>query len=771
MNCISHPNKKLFDHLNKVKEIGLKIFDSKININFNISNSDIRKVLEIVLFYHDFGKSTEYFQNYIYSQLNSIKYDGKEILTHHALLSSCVAAYKVYNTLKNSEKKELLSLIAFIAVRKHHSNFENIIDMLSVKKWDILEKQFNNIICDDFKKYIIDIDFNAMKIFIQDLLFYDLEDKMENYFLLNFVYSILTYSDKIEAAIGDIEDITFPNNIGNIVDYYKEKKFSNIVKNEINNIRENLYMESYNNLIKYYKNEKIFSLNIPTGGGKTLIALNLAFKLLEKDENIKKIIYVLPYTSIIDQTEKIIKDIIINYNLEPNNYLLTHHHMAEAKIKYGENDFEGNEAQLLIESWDKPIVLTTFWQLFNTLISNKNSQMRKFHNLTNSVIILDEIQTIPYEYWYLTKTIFLKLVEIFNCKIIFLTATMPLIFREDKNEIMPLIDLENKKIVYSKFNRYKINILNNKENEVADLNIDELLELAIKDINSNKDKSFLFVFNTIKNSKLFFKLLKDNNLYDKELIYLSTNILPKDRKNRIEKIKKSSKNKIVVSTQLIEAGVDIDLDIIYRDFSIFDSIIQTAGRCNRNNKNNIGEVKIFKLINENNKYDYEYIYENLQLMMTKEIISNRSFFYEKDLLFLIDRYFKIINEKKSNNLSNELLMNIKSLNYEFINNKFKLIEEVPSELIYIEIDNKSSMILNEMKNILNILDPFEKKSKLLKIKNEFYQYTLSVRKNIKNINILNSFPNIGNLRIVEKDYVAQYYKEDIGLDLDISNFI
>ncbi|OQY08082.1 MAG: hypothetical protein B6I28_05170 [Fusobacteriia bacterium 4572_132] len=774
MECKSHPDKDLYNHLKSVKNIGLKKFNKNKNIKFDISNEEIEKTLEIVLFYHDIGKATKYFQEYLKAKINKEEYKDDEKLTYHSLISASIASYKVYNLLENSDNRELLSLFSFIAIRKHHGNFENIEEMLTISKnnLEIMNKQMNNIICKNLEKYIEDIKFEKLEKFIKELLFFEFEEKMENYYLLNYIYSILTYSDKTEVAIGFTEDIKFPENIGNIVDKYKAEKFKNLEKIEINKLRENIYNESIKTLNKVYKTEKIFSLNVPTGGGKTLSVLNLAFKLMGKDKNVRRIIYALPYTSIIDQTEKILKDIFKTYGLNSKNYLLTHHHMAETKIKYGENDFEGNKAQLLIENWDKPFILTTFWQLFNSLITNKNSQLRKFHNIANSIIILDEIQTIPYEYWELINKLFIKLTEIFDCRIIFLTATMPLIFREDKKEIYPLIDKNKRNEYFSKFNRYKINILKNKKSdEIQSYNINELFEEAVEDIERNKNKNFLFVFNTIKSSKNFFELLKEKNFSNRELIYLSTNILPIERKKRIERIKKSSQRKIVVSTQLIEAGVDIDLDIVYRDFTIFDSLIQTAGRCNRNNrKDYVGNIKVFKLKNDNDRYDYNYIYKKLQIIITNEILSNNNNFFEKDLLVIIDKYFSVINQKKSNNESTNLLNSIKSLNYEKIEKDFELIEEIPSSLIFVERNKKASQLLKNLKEIINIENKFERKSEFLKIKNEFFQYTLSVRKNLKSLQVLSSFPNIGNLKVIEKDFVEQYYKSDTGLNLDIDNF-
>ncbi len=643
--------------------------------------------------------------------------------------------------------------------------------MLSVgkTKWHVLQKQWNSIDC-GFKIFINDLDFSEVQNFINDLLFIEIDENIETYLLLNFLFSILTYADKTEVAIGYSKDTFFPKNIYNIIDEYKKNKFRDADNSELNNLREEIYNISEKSLIKNYKNNKIFSLNVPTGGGKTLTVLNLAFKLLEKDKSLKRIIYALPFTSIIDQAEKILKEIFANFELNAKEYLITHHHLAEVEIKYGENDFTGNKAQLLIENWDKPFILTTFWQLFNTLITNKNSLLRKFHNLANSVIILDEVQTIPYEYWDLTKTVFMKLVEIFNCRIIFLTATMPLIFREDKNEIFPLIKEKDK--YFSKFCRYKVNILKTEQNnEIKKISLGELLSIAYNDIENNKDKSFLFVFNTIKASLDFFNLLKNSLNDNRELIYLSTNILPINRKKRIETIKNNPSNKIIISTQLIEAGVDIDLDIVYRDFAPIDSLIQTAGRCNRNNKKDyVGMIKFFKLINENNKPFFSFIYKGLQNIITTEIFKEKRYFFEKNLLDIINSYFKLVKKKQTTDSSSNLLMLIKNMNYEDIEDDFKLIEQIPSQLIFVEKNKNATEILEKFNSILKTKDKFERKNEFLKIKNDFYNYVLSLKLTKDNLSILNSFEEIGNFKLITLDMLDQFYKEDTGFSTNFDCF-
>ena len=573
MPIFSHPNRKLKDHLENVKNIGLKVFNFKSGINFKYDNEKIKTALEHILYFHDIGKATKFFQDYLKASIDNLECNHSQELINHSLISACIGAYKFYTKVND----ENLTAIVFGVIRKHHGDLQDIEEILVFKKAknEILKTQFESI---DFTEFsgIKDIKFDELIEIIDELLFFEIFRNIENYSLINFLFSILTYSDKTDVIFGSSDIRSFSENISIFIDTYKKEKFKKVENSELNLIRDEVYAESIKNLT----NDKIFSLNVPTGAGKTLTALNIAFNLVKKDSSLKRVIYALPFTSIVDQTEKVLKEIFELYQTEADDYLTVHHHLADVKYRADEGLLEGDRAQFLIENWDKPLILTTFWQLFHSIISNKNSQLRKFHNIANSVIILDEVQTIPYKYWELVNFVFKKLTEILNCKILFLTATMPLIFLEDKKEILPLIKFDKRKKYFKNFSRYKIKVLKN--GNIRELTLDELFEIAKNDISKNNDKSFLFVFNTIKSSIEFYEKLKDE-FSNRELVYLSTNILPIVRKERIKQIKNNPSNKIIVSTQLIEAGVDIDLDIVYRDFAPLDSIIQTAGRCNRNN--------------------------------------------------------------------------------------------------------------------------------------------------------------------------------------------
>lgn len=766
MACLSHPDKKLITHLKNVEKIGLQILAKKKNLKLKIKPKELQNLLKLTLFYHDIGKSTVFFQEYLQASIDKQNCKYPNELTRHSLLSAIITAEKIRNNFQNSNNYLLLAILAFLAVKKHHGNLENIETMINISKrdWNILQKQINSI-SRDFKKHISSIELENVKNYIEDFL-WELESILgiDTYFLLNFLFSLLVYSDKTDVILGNLTFKNLPSQSYTFVDNYKQEVFIKHSGKQIDIIREDAYKEALNSFNDKWNKDKIFSLNLPTGIGKTLIAINLAFNFLKNDKNLQRIIYAFPFTSIIDQTEIILKDIFLKNNENPDDFLTVHHHLSEIKIKTNDEYLEGDKAHFLIENWDTPFVLTTFWQLFNSIITNKNAQLRKFHNIANSVIILDEVQTIPYKYWNLTNKVLKKLVEILNCKIIFLTATMPLIFDYSLKEITPLI--QNREKYFSYFSRYKIE----KVKYLEDISMDELLEFSIKDIQNNPEKSFLFIFNTIKSSILFYNQIK-KNFSNKKLIYLSTNILPFERKKRIIAIKNLTESKIIISTQVVEAGVDIDLDIVYRDFAPLDSIVQSAGRCNRNNKKEMGIVKIFKLKNSKEKYDYKYIYKNLPLIKTKKLFDEYNEIYEKNLLTLINKYYKEIKQNSSKEVSDNIYKAIEELRYDDIVAEFKLIDDANSFLMFFEIDENAQKLLQQFQDILLIEDRFDRKNQFLKIKNDFYKYILSVRLTKDTNDYFTSLEEIGGIKIVRKDMVDSIYDHETGLKKEFDLFL
>jgi len=752
-----NPDKLLYEHLKNTANLSKKIIDEKVLNLDNIDKGILSNISFIIGLSHDIGKATNYFQEYL-----KVKDEGKKNFlknkpeTHHSFLSSLFTYYLVKNYIECNNYKEqifinYLPIISFFVVKRHHSNLHNADDEVYLDEDEerVIENQLNDINYDELQK-IFDLTINkniSLNVKIENIavriinnykidIFKNDKRKIQNlndeqdlifYFITQFLYSSLLNADKTDVVVN--EDINIERQIinPNIVDNYKKEKFVN-QKENINKLRDRIYNEVINKVKETSLDDKIFSLNVPTGVGKTLTSLSFALKLREKIENEKKftpkIIYSLPFLSIIEQNYNVFEDLFLNVDGKApgSSILLKHHHLSEITYKTKENEFEIDEAELLIEGWNSEIIVTTFWQFFHTLFSNKNSLIRKFHNLINSIIILDEIQTIPHKYWRLISESLKFLTNKFNSYIILVTATQPLIFEE--KEIKELV--ENKEKYFKEIDRVNLNI------NLNVLHINEFKNIIAEDLNKNKDKNILIVLNTIKSSIDIFNFIKKINLKDTEIYYLSTNIIPRDRLKRINRIKenKSSKRKVIISTQLVEAGVDIDADIVYRDFAPLDSINQVAGRCNRNLKEEKGNVYIFILKDEKQEL-YKYIYDAFLVSKTKDIFNsiNNKVIEEPRILELNNRYFIKVREGMSDDESNENLRYLYTLSFKEIGEKFKLIEEDHLKIdVFIEIDDEAKEVWSEFKQIKKIENLFERKKEFLKIKKKFYDYVISVEK-------------------------------------------
>jgi len=766
MKFFSHrqPDILLKDHLRTVGETGRKILlDKRIN---NLDKQFLSDVAYLIGISHDFGKFTHYFQDYLDKKRNG---DG---LTHHGLISA-LFTYEVLSEfvkIKKYENNPLfknIPLLGYFIVKHHHGNLD---DIKNDADSDQLFKEFSNIReqISDIRKNEYEIeqiysilfvgsDIEADKIFnffyryekdytsldeldkiiksIRKDAYYFNEERSDQAEILHFLitqilYSVLIDSDKKHA--GCVEAIQRHSLPQDIVEQYKERpEFQEANVSNINKIRNDIFDSVIKNIQKH-RDQRIFSITAPTGTGKTLTSLAAALKIKNKFFPQPRIIYALPFTSIIDQNFSVFDDVlqktIPDFKKNESSYLLKHHHLAEFAYKYGGENKPIEDSLALIESWDSEIVVTTFIQLFYSTIGYQNKFLKKFHNIAGSVIILDEIQNIPIKYWRLVGRVLSALTKYFDCTVILLTATQPLIF--EKNECMELVENHNQYFSNPELNRV---ILQYDENE-------KTIEDIISELKMSSEKSYMFVLNTIRSSIEFFdqlsKKLESEGKSQIHIEYLSTNIIPKERRERILRIKSEldhDKKMVIVTTQLIEAGVDIDVDVVFRDMAPLDSIIQVAGRCNRKKRMDHGEVKILNLVDQK-KQKYSRIYDKVLWNIVHGILISHPTVEETQFLDLINLYFDKTQEKMNTNET--VLKAIYELNYqkkefkdgvnEPISN-FKLIEDdLPKCDVFIEFDEKASEIWRTYLDIQEIRDSFERKNKFLEIKKEFYEYVISI---------------------------------------------
>ena len=335
-----------------------------------------------------------------------------------------------------------------------------------------------------------------------------------------------------------------------------------------------------------------YSLFLPTGGGKTLSSMAWALETALKHEA-KRIIYIIPYTSIITQTAGIFRDIFGQENV------LEHH--SDISFSGGETSQEAERyerTRLLAENWDAPIIVTTNVQFFESLFSHKVSRSRKVHSIANSVVVFDEVQMFPTEFLHPMLRLLEDLRWIYGTQLLFCSATLPPFdkdhsssfkkvndFHQLSEDIQPIVREDPE--LFKVFDRVIYHL------EEKEYTTEELAEeLAQYD-------SALCIVNSRRDASQLYQALLEEGKEAQDVIHLSRNMCSAHLKERIAEVRhrlKAGLPTLVISTQLIEAGVDIDLPIVYRAMSGLDSIVQAGGRCNREGKRPTpGEVYVFSL--------------------------------------------------------------------------------------------------------------------------------------------------------------------------------
>lgn len=417
----------------------------------------------------------------------------------------------------------------------------------------------------------------------------------------------------------------------------------------------------------------IFSLTVPTGGGKTISSLGFALECAQNSlPHKKRIIYVLPYTSVIEQNADVYREIA------GTNNIVEHH----INVDYDKNEEFTEEIierhKLATENWDAPIIITTNVQFFESLYACNCSRCRKLHNIAESIVIFDEAQMFPIDFLKPCIRGIQELVANYGVIAVLCTATQPSL-----NEFFPE-DFQIKEIcnnpeeLYEFFKRATYEYL-------GKINLKDLIEKL------NAHSQVLCIVNTRRLAQSLYDKLEGEGCY-----HLSANMCPEHRREKLKEIKERLAANLeckVVATSLVEAGVDIDFPVVYREIAGLDSIIQSAGRCNREGKHSAEESKIyvFSLPNELQKLPN---YIRLPAEVTKMVIERH-----KDMgsIEAIKDYFSNLHNYKGENLDkNGILEKCKGVSFVDIAKDFELIED-NTRNVFVTINQASNNILKDLR--------------------------------------------------------------------------
>jgi CRISPR-associated endonuclease Cas3-HD len=639
------------------------------------AGESLRAVTETLAYVHDFGKATTYFQEYL---LDGHSPDHEEYRYH-----APIGSFAAYYALDAQGLATETCLAGFVAVAKHHGRLSDIAEYVHTRahrREDIsggemtpAERQQNAV-----AKQLQDIDEHAddlaMELFDHATdghgdweSFYDgfgellreIADTVATsgtvpgvdrealsrscYALVIRCWSSLVLADKTSAAGAENSTKTYAasapsaDRLDDYIETIEDDASADpdgTRSEQLDHHRSRARKSVLDNTAAFAdRDSNVATLTLPTGLGKTLTGLSAAFDLRDRLDG-ERVVYALPFTSIIDQVVSEVEDI---YETDTAGRLLTaHHHLAETII-HDRDDEEADRnddiAGMLAESWRAGLTVTTFVQLFESLAGPGNRQSMKLPALRNSVVVLDEPQSLPLDWWKLVPRLVAMLTERYDATVVAMTATQPELFEHSTDLVGNSIELvDDPDSYFEAVERVNYELDASTERYIDDQTGPKSYDAAADALIDSLDagESALAVCNMIDSTRELTERVSDTTQVDvaevytegldgagdvdsvdpavivdrviergdDALLHLSTRLRPADRLTLIEVAKALTERGyplVAVSTQLVEAGVDISFDRVYRDLAPIDSIVQAAGRCNRSFERACGRVTVWWL--------------------------------------------------------------------------------------------------------------------------------------------------------------------------------
>ena len=515
------------------------------------------KLAEVAALYHDIGKATPEFQNYLFSK-------EKRGKIRHSVYGAQLI-YKRY-----TEIQPVAELLAN-CISSHHGELRDFISPDGEAK---LFTEMSEDLRNQPDAPSAGADADVLLEELKALLSLAPDKAFAMTMITKLLYSCLIDADRLDAYLFESDEINKPKESGwDILLKLLEKHLEEIIPDpktiEMSDLRQSVSLQCAKSGLR---ERGIYQLSVPTGGGKTLSSLRFALAHARK-HGMSRIIYVIPYLSILEQTA-----IAIRTALNADDAFVLEHHsnILPDDIEY---------YRLHTNRWDAPIMLTTQVQFMESVFSARGSDLRKFHNMTDSVIIFDEVQSLPVKCIHLFNSAVNFLNKVCNSTILLCTATQPIL---DK-VLRPVLFADKPSIALYENVPLRTIIVNSLQ--PAGYTYTELAEF----VHSKHNSSTLVIVNTKASAKA---LVDELRATEGNVLHLSTNMCPAHRDDvfRVLRDRLDAKEQIIcVSTQLIESGVDISFECVIRDIAGLDSILQAAGRCNRHGE--FGETKNVYVVN------------------------------------------------------------------------------------------------------------------------------------------------------------------------------
>jgi len=697
----------------KLKSIFINMEDKILGRDISYELRELfREMILNLVFIHDIGKINPCFQLKKMNNNLGLKEAVASNYSNHSMLSAIIYMdyyYKVIKKLGRENQKVFIPIMLMNSyiISKHHGNldsfkaFSDRLTGVDGEGWKLIEDKFT-IIKD---VHLTDITITESKI-KNSFKIYDIyrneinnEGKIINFIYEKVIFSLLLacdfYSTTEFMTGNNINSLGEMNDIDKFYDVYKHTEVMGWIRKyekeefgklmdfsqvkDINILRNEIFLEA-ERVLEGNLDSGIFYLEAPTGGGKSNISMNLSFKLIKENTNLNKIFYVYPFNTLVEQNinninktfgenSDLIKQVSVINSLVPIKKV--YKNQDEEKVNY-------DESVLNRQFLHYPMVLTTHVSIFNYLFGTGKEDSFPLIHMTNSVIVLDEIQSYKNILWK-EIIMFLKTYsELLNIKFIIMSATLPNLNKLVKTE-------ENTvRLIKNSFRYFQSPVFKNRVDLdyslLRSVDIKEELYKKVKEISSSNNKKIVVEFISKKSAYDFYERLKEDFEILPEILLITGDDNSIDRELVLNKIK-SRDSVILIATQVIEAGVDIDMDIGFKDISILDGDEQFLGRINRSCKKDGSKVYFFNLDKADTIYKGDVRkYEKYTLINDemREILKNKEFskFYDNILKEIIT------NTSQCNDGNIERFLNEKVGNLEFseIEKRMKLIDDDKDEI-------------------------------------------------------------------------------------------
>ena len=709
VDVISHPGKLLKDHLRGVRERAISKFDEISRfINwkevFGYEREKIRKTLEIAALYHDAAKSTSFFQE-------MMKSGKKSRLSSHSELSSVF----VFNELSEEDVDDFLKFCGYAIVRYHHSHLQTW--MSEPFDENLLSQQIKSILGDEeWQNKLRKIKVRDVVDRIRDtesILDFSGPHDISKYFLIKLLYSILVSSDWEDAANLDIKVNKL--NFETIEEYVNSLKVSSPI--------DDLRKDFHESVVKFKADQTgVFTITAPTGIGKTLANSALGLKLSGRGN----LFYSLPLVNIIEQTSDTLKKIFGKENV------LEYHHLSDLGIEEGHDI---RKLDVLARTWNYPIVVTTFVSLLENLIGPSKAPF--LHRLVGNSLVLDEVQAVPHEKWRIVKEV-IEFLPKLGVNVILSTATMPVIFSGKS-----IGDFSK---YYEKLDRVNLRFKGR-------IDFEDFKE-KLGDILSDGKKTII-IANTVKEAEEIYDSI------DQKSCFLSSRVLPKHRRERIRKFKEGMYD-VCVSTQVIEAGVDVSAERVIRDLAPMDGIFQAAGRCNRHFEYRKGEVMVFHILSDGKSFSKR-IYGRFLTDETERTLRENPLCRERDFKDLIEKYYKSVTAY-GNTDEGKFLEKMEKLDFNKLS-EFSVLNERGINVSFLVIeDEEAQRLFEKLERISEELEGIERAINISTILRKLSPYTVNTT--VWNTEVLGAFEITYGRVVIHQEYVSEWYDPVKGLRLE-----